>query len=573
VADEGARVVCLDRDWEEIGREREENPESGVRAENLAYVIYASGVKGVAIPHRAITRLIAAPGYIETTPSDRVAQVSSLSLDRLGFEIWSALLHGATLVVIVKDPLLFPKEFAAQISKEEISALLISSAIFNYLAREAPLAFGSVKRLLLSGETADPVQVAEVLGRSQLRSILNVYGPTEYAIFSTWRIVEPSLARAARIPIRQPVANTHIHILGANLEPAPVGVPGLLYIGGDGIGRGYHQQPEPTAEAFVPDPFSRAPGARLYKTGDRGCRLSDGSLEYLGRVDRQVKIRGFNVELGEIEGVLGNHPSVREAVVVARDGEFGDQWLVAYLVAPTEAVPTPSDLRRFVRQRLPDYMLPAAFIFVAEIPRLPDGQVDEHALPTPETARPELEAAFAPPRNHVEEALARIWSQVFGLERVGIHDNFFHLGGHSLLATQVIARASDAFQMDLPLRRIFEAPTIASFAEVIMQQQAAYQGSAAIAISRVNRGDEEQLLAQLDQLSDEEVNALLTRAVAEESATIITVPNQPEPKNRLAAISRLKRGDEEQLLTRLDQLSDEEVNALLGTMITEEESK
>jgi acyl carrier protein len=268
-------------------------------------------------------------------------------------------------------------------------------------------------------------------------------------------------------PIGRPIANTQAFILDRHLNPVPIAVTGELYVGGDGLARGYLHRPELTAEQFVPHPFSNTPGARLYRTGDLARYRSDGTIDFLGRIDNQVKIRGFRIELGEIEAILSQHPQVRKSVVLARGDLAGDKRLVAYVVTNPDPAPTISELQRFLRHRMPDHMVPSAFVMLDKLPLTPIGKVDRRALPAPDRARPEIEEAFVPPRTPVEELLASIWREVLGLQQVGIHDDFFDLGGHSLIATQVLSRVRRAIQVDLPLRRLFQAPTIAQLAKAI----------------------------------------------------------------------------------------------------------
>ncbi len=276
-------------------------------------------------------------------------------------------------------------------------------------------------------------------------------------------------------------------------------MPGELHIGGVGLARGYLTLPDETAEKFIPDPFSPEPGARLYRTGDLARYLPDGSIEFLGRMDHQLKIRGFRIEPGEVEVVLGQHPAIREALVMAHEHAPGDKRLVAYVVTFPEARPTVSELRAHLKEKLPDYMVPSSLILLDELPLTPNGKVDRGALPAPEQSRPELEQAFVVPRTRLEELLAKMWAEVLGLERVGANDNFFELGGHSLLATQLISRVSEAFQTDLPLRIIFESSTVIGMAERMLQKE-------------VHAGDFEtiaRILKQLDELTEEEAKAML----------------------------------------------------------------
>jgi acyl carrier protein len=263
------------------------------------------------------------------------------------------------------------------------------------------------------------------------------------------------------------MADRKIYLLGRNLQPVPIGVPGELHIGGAGLARGYFKRPELTAEKFIPDPFNNEPGARLYKTGDSARYLPDGTIDFVGRIDNQVKIRGYRIELGEIAAVLGQHSGLRQAVVVAREDSPGDKRLVAYTIAAPGSAPSANELRSFLQQKLPDYMVPSAFMFLESLPLTPNGKLDRKALPAPDQSRSDLDETFAAPQTSVEKILASIWSDVLKLDKVGIHDNFFHLGGHSLSATQVISRLRDTFTVDLPLRSLFEFPTIAALAERI----------------------------------------------------------------------------------------------------------
>jgi acyl carrier protein len=268
-------------------------------------------------------------------------------------------------------------------------------------------------------------------------------------------------ALGSSVPIGRPIANTQVYILDAQLQPVPIGVAGELYTGGDGLARGYLNRPELTAERFMPDPFSEDPAARLYKIGDLARYRKDGAIEFLGRIDNQVKIRGFRIELGEVESVLGRHPAVEETVVIALEDMPGDKRLVAYVVASHELTPTFSELRSFLKEKLPDYMIPSAFVYLDSLPLTPNGKIDRRALPAPDVVRPDLQEAFVAPRSQSEELVAGIWGNVLGLERIGVHDNFFELGGHSLLATQVVSRIQQEFNVDLKLMDFFKLPTIA----------------------------------------------------------------------------------------------------------------
>lgn len=465
-----AKVVCLDKDWAVIAREEKENPVSQARADNLAYIVYTSGStgkpKGVAVTHRAVNRLVCNTNYIKLEPTDKVAQSSNISFDAATFEIWGALVHGAQLVGISRDVALSPQDFAAQIQQQEISVLFLTTALFNRIATFAPWAFKMLRYLLFGGEAVDPRAVQEVLKHGTRGQLLHVYGPTESTTFASWYWVQDVPEAATSIAIGCPIANTQIYLLDSQLNPVPIGVRGELYIGGDGLARGYLNRPELTAQQFIPHPFSSEPGSRLYKTGDLARCQPDGNIEFLGRIDEQVKIRGFRIELGEIEAVLGQHPAVRETVVMVREDVASDKRMVAYIVPSQEQVPTTSELRCFLKSKLPDYMVPSAFVVLEALPLTPNGKVDRRALPTPNPVKTEL-AAVDTPRTSVEEKLVGIWIEVLGLEQVGVQDNFFELGGHSLLATQLLSRVRNTFGVEVPIRSLFETPTVEAIAKYI----------------------------------------------------------------------------------------------------------
>ncbi|MCP4400947.1 MAG: AMP-binding protein, partial [bacterium] len=299
--------------------------------------------------------------------------------------------------------------------------------------------------------------------------LINMYGITETTVHVTYRPLTLADVENPNSVIGRPLPDLQTYILGADLQLVPVGIPGELHIGGAGLSRGYLNRPDLTAEKFIPHPFSLAPGGRLYKSGDLARYLPDGEIEFLGRIDLQVKIRGFRVELGEIETALRQHPAVQEAIVLAREDSSHGKRLVAYVVSAQSSVPSVEKLRQFLTQKLPEYMIPSTFVFLEEFPLTPSGKIDRKTLPDPERTRPDLEEQFISPRTPVEEKLARIWCEVLQLDQIGIYDNFFVLGGHSLLATQVISRANRIFELEIPLRSLFELPTIAGSAEYIEQ--------------------------------------------------------------------------------------------------------
>jgi amino acid adenylation domain-containing protein/thioester reductase-like protein len=471
----GARVICLDADWSVIGIESRENLECNTTAENLVYVMYTSGStglpKGVMIPHRAVMRLVVSTDYVSWRPKDAVAQVSNISFDAATFEIWGALLNGAKLVIFPKEKVLSLGDFASSLLIEGITVLLLSPALFNQMVQEVPSAFQSLRFLLLGGEALDPSRVRQALESGAPQQLLNVYGPTENATISTWYRVEEVEPGAGTVPIGKAIANSQTYILDRHLQPVPVGVAGELYVGGAGLALGYLNRPALTAEKFIANPFAGGEphSERLYRTGDLARYLPDGNIEFLGRIDSQVKIRGFRIELGEIEAALNQHPNVKQAAVIVREDHPGNKVLVGYVVPQTET-PSGSELRSFIQPKLPEYMVPAAFVMLDALPLTPNGKVDRRALPAPDI---ELirEKQFVAPRTPTEEVIANILGAVLGLERVSLDDNFFELGGHSLLAIQVISRLQEAFQTSLPLRCLFEAPTVAELAREISAQR------------------------------------------------------------------------------------------------------
>jgi acyl carrier protein len=340
--------------------------------------------------------------------------------------------------------------------------------------------------------------------------VWNLYGPTETTIYSSAGLYRRDLStRTGTVPIGQPIENTQIYLLDGQLQPVPVGVTGELYIGGAGLARGYLNRPDLTAEKFIPDPFSSQLGARLYRSGDLARYMPDGKIEYLGRVDHQVKIRGYRIECSEIESALAQYPAVRQSVVVAREESHGDSLsslgtlkrLVAYVVAAQGRAPSANELRDFLKQKLPEFMVPSVFVLLDVLPLTPNGKVDRRVLPIPDQSRPDLENFFVAPRTEVEEILAQIWTDVLNLEKVGIHDNFFDLGGHSILATQVLSRVRGVFRMELPLRILFDNRTVRELANAITKLRGESVISEEIAAT----------LRAIESLSEEETVGLLVK--------------------------------------------------------------
>jgi amino acid adenylation domain-containing protein len=464
-------TVLLDDDWPAIGQHAEEDLPGAATGADLAYVIYTSGStgrpKGTAVPQRAVTRLVLGTDYVELTPADVVAQASNCSFDAATFEIWGALLCGARLEIVDQETLVTPRKLAAKIRRTGINTMFVTTALLNQLVQDAPDVFSGLRHLLFGGEAVSPRHVRTLLrGRPPAR-LVHVYGPTETTTFATWHLVEQVAENATTIPIGRPIANTTLYLLDGNMQPVPVGIPGEVYVGGDGVARGYLNRRELRAERFVPDPFSGNAESRLYKTGDLARYLPDGNVEFLARIDNQVKLRGFRIEPAEIEAALERHPAVEQSLVTVREDVPGDKRLVAYVVPGASPAPATSQLRSFLGKTLPDYMIPSAFVSLEALPLTPNGKVDRRALPAPDRARPDTEDAYQAPRTRSEEQLAGIWADVLHLDRVGVRDNFFELGGHSLLAVHLFARIEKAFGINLPLATLFGAPTVEQLAPLL----------------------------------------------------------------------------------------------------------
>jgi aspartate racemase len=476
--------VRLDADWPEIARESAENPPSEATAENLAYVIYTSGStgtpKGVSIRHRSVVRLVRETDYATFGPEEVFLQFAPISFDASTFEVWGPLLNGARLVVMPPG-FLSLEELGAAIKRHKVSTLWLTAGLFHQMVETQIDGLRGVRQLLAGGDVLSVPHVERVLRELPDCRLINGYGPTENTTFTCCHTVRRDEPLGASVPIGRPIANTRVFILDDWRQPVPIGVPGELYIGGDGLARDYYRRPELTAQRFLPNPFGGEGEKRLYRTGDRARFRADGTIEFLGRFDDQVKIRGFRIEPGEIEAALSQHPGVREAVVVAREDDPGQKRLVAYVVGK-EGMPGSSDLRGYLKQKLPEYMVPSAFLFLDALPLTPNGKVDRRALPAPE-GRPELEEGYVAPRTPTEEVLSRIWAQVLGLDRVGVHDNFFDLGGHSLLAVRLFSQIEKSFDRHLPLAAIFQGPTVAQLASLLQDEGWTPSWSALVAIN------------------------------------------------------------------------------------------
>ncbi|MEO0645546.1 MAG: amino acid adenylation domain-containing protein, partial [Cyanobacteria bacterium J06650_10] len=488
-------LVNLNRDHNNIAQQSTQNLESIHHSSQLAYVIYTSGStgkpKGVMIEHRSLVNFTcAATDKYEISERDRVLQFASINFDAAAEEIFPALCCGATLVLRTDEMLSSASHFITECDALSLTVLDLPTAYWHQLATELPntnIALPPALRLIIiGGEAAQPDQLQNWQAWAKNRSknattptILNTYGPTEATIVTTYHPLptSPNLLNSPRhsstphtppdIPIGQSLPNITTYLLDAHLQPVPTGIPGELHIGGSGLARGYLNRPDLTAKRFISDPFGSDPAARLYKTGDLACLLPNGNLKFLGRLDDQVKIRGFRIELGEVESVIAAHPAIQQCTVIAREDHPGNKRLVGYLITDTDNIPTNRELRQFLQQQLPSYMVPSAFVSLAEFPLTPNNKIDRKALPKPDESTIQSRAPFITPQTPLEQQLTDIWKDVLNLSQISIHDNFFELGGHSLLATQVVARIQTHCKIRVPLVLLFEATTIAALAEAI----------------------------------------------------------------------------------------------------------
>ncbi len=496
-----AQVICLDGDWHLIAQESQENPDSGTTADNLAYVVYTSGStgqpKGVEIQHSGLVNLIAWHQRVyNIEPADRATQIASPAFDASVWEIWPYLSAGASIHIPNEQTRTSVSELLNWLANEAVTICFLPTPLAEALL-DSYLPPSMKLRFLLTGGD----QLRLVPQKALPFCLVNHYGPTENTVVTTWAIVT-TLETNTPPPIGCPIANTQVYILDSLGQPVAIGEPGELHIGGVGLARGYRNQPELTAEKFIPNPFSQLEGERLYKTGDLARYMSDTNIEFLGRIDDQVKIRGFRIELREIEALLAQHHAVKQSVVLAREDVPGDKRLVAYVNLGREQTPLVNELRSFLESKLPDYMIPSTFVFLDALPLTPNGKVDRHALRGRVEAiarSPLLEETFVPPRTPVEEVVAGIWAEVLEIEQVGVHDNFFELGGHSLLAMQILSTIYELFGVVLLLSSLFENPTLGELCEVLLQSQDT---------TKVEKTA--QLLLHLTELSEEEVEKMMS---------------------------------------------------------------
>ncbi|HLO86302.1 MAG TPA: amino acid adenylation domain-containing protein, partial [Nostocaceae cyanobacterium] len=463
-----SQIVCLDIDRETISQES--NPINKATPENLAYVIYTSGStgkpKGVQISHRAVVNFLMAmrqtPGL---TAQDILLSVTTLSFDIAALEIYLPLIVGAQVVIVSRQQASDGMQLSKLLSSSGATVMQATPATWRMLLSAGWNGEQKLK-ILCGGEALDYTLAQQLQQRG--REVWNLYGPTETTIWSAaWKVQnKEAIAKGGALPIASPIANTQFYILDPYNQLVPIGVAGELHIGGAGLARGYLHQSELTAQKFICNPFNSDSTSRLYKTGDLVRYQPDGTIEFLGRIDHQVKLRGFRIELGEIESALNQHPNIQASVVIVRENQPGDRHLVAYLVSKSPQVIDTTQIRSFLQQKLPSYMLPTALIILDELPLTPNGKINRQALPAPNTSTKRKEN-FVSPHTPTEQIIADIWADVLGRKQIGIYDNFFDLGGHSLLATQVSSRVRETFRIDLPVRILFENPTVKNLVEQI----------------------------------------------------------------------------------------------------------
>jgi len=504
----GKPVLCLDSDNEKIAAQPKNNPPLRANHKNLAYIIYTSGStgkpKGTMLGHSGLINLSRAQRQaFKITSDSRILQFAPLSFDASVWETVMALLNGATLVLADQETLTTGQGITETLKNQHVSTVTLPPSVLAVLPEEE---LPDLRTIVTAGEkcTSDLVQR---WGKG--RQFVNAYGPTETTVCASMYEANPADRREP--PIGKPINNFQLYVLDAHSQPVPVGVPGELCIGGAGLARGYLKRPDLTAEKFVPNPFATEPGSRLYRSGDLVRWLPDGNLDFMGRIDMQVKVRGFRIELGEIEAVLTALNSVLDAAVVAKADKNGELRLVAFYVTENKEPLSANELRSALQQQLPDYMIPSIFMHLPEMPLSPSGKVDRKALPEAELSRDDLKTEYVAPRNDQEEKLSAIVRELLNIEKVGVYDNFFELGGHSLLATQFISNIRKEFNVDIPLRKLFETPTVAGLAEAILNPETALSAEDEQGIEQLERGSEDidGLLAELEGLSDEEARLLL----------------------------------------------------------------
>jgi amino acid adenylation domain-containing protein len=508
-------LVALDADSAVLGRQPDNNPDpaqQGLTSHHLANVIYTSGStgmpKGVMVEHRNVLRLVINNHYVRITPDDCVVHCANPAFDASTWEIWGALLNGARLLVIAQPVLLDPIALRDTLEAHPVSILHLTVGLFNQYTEVLVRLIPKLEYLLFGGEQADIKAVERVLVNNRPRHLVHCYGPTETTTFATTFEIGHMAPGSHSLPIGRPIANTQVYILDAHLQPVPLGVTGELHIGGAGVARGYLNLPELSAERFLADPFSSTANARMYKTGDLGRWLPDGTIEYQGRNDFQVKIRGFRIELGEIEARLAACAGVREAVVLAREdgareSAHGDKRLVAYMVAEDGVTLDAAALRTALAAVLADYMMPSAFVILDSLPLTANGKLDRRALPAPDQSVLAIRE-YVEPIGATEQALAAIWQELLGVPRVGRHDHFFELGGHSLLAVQLLLRMRQTYEIEVSLKDLFNKPILWELADLATSLQLQFYLEEDVA----------DIDDDLESLSESELLAILSKGEA-----------------------------------------------------------
>ena len=507
---DGVRTIAVDAvdavDASACAADDDVNPSVAISSRDAAYVMYTSGStgtpKGVVVPHRAVNRLVIDNGYAHFLPSDRVAFASNPSFDASTLEVWAPLLNGGRCVVVDQSTLLTPERFRTLLQTTGVDVMWLTVGLFNQIEASLGPVFRQLRILMIGGDALDPKVVANMLRNNAPGRLLNGYGPTETTTFAaTYEIAECD--GKTPLPIGRPIANTQIYLLDRYGQPVSLGAVGELYIGGAGVARGYLNRPELTAERFVEDPFGGDSDGRLYRTGDLARYRADGIIEFLGRRDHQVKLRGFRVELGEIEARLAEHARVRESVVLAREDAPGDVRLVAYVLARGEI--EVMELRAHLAQQLPQYMVPGAFVVLDAFPLNANGKLDRNALPKPDS-QAVAARAYAAPQGAIEQALAAIWSGMLGIEHVGRNDSFFELGGHSLLAMRLIARMRADFRVEVPVSALFEKSRLFALADFVLSLQ----------VESFLDKDMSAMREELNSLSEDELRAILAEGDTDE---------------------------------------------------------
>ncbi|WP_253895672.1 non-ribosomal peptide synthetase/type I polyketide synthase, partial [Corallococcus exercitus] len=473
VQDRAWPTVSLEADREELTRQDTSSPGVRLLPNQLVYILYTSGStgtpKGVGVTYASIVHVVRDTNYVQITPDDRMVQAGTPSFDIATFEVWGALLNGARLVILPRDVTLAPAQLARVLRETRATTAMFPTALFHTVAREVPDAFATMRAVYFAGEAANADAIRAVLRAGPPVQLVNFYGPTEITVGASTQVLNGLSEHVTIVPIGRPMTRCRTYVLDAHMQPVPVGIPGELYLGGDGVARGYLGRPALTAERFVPLPFGDVPGARLYRTGDRVRWMADGTLEFLGRMDTQVKLRGFRIELGEVEAIVRQHPSVKASAAGVLDDGEGDPRLVAWYVpkAPLDA----AELRAFVSERLPAPLVPAAFVPLDALPLTPVGKVDRKALPAPDARSVAVAVPSKPQRmTPFQQRIADLFRDVLRVPQVGVHDDFFALGGHSLLATRLLSRVRSTFQVELPLRGLFEGATVADVTEAVEAQ-------------------------------------------------------------------------------------------------------